>query len=177
MYSPWQNSNFLAVQDLQSYSQILSQVGIHWSTMDQRKCRVHCLLRSVAQLAILYDNALSYSLTVQCRTIRPSLLRFAALPWRLGQRADCPRPLRALTRQSRWASADRGPRATGQRGSPTAVVDGHCHLPPGADSLHSLRRPNGPESVGVSHAYSSLVNSTDMLAMANGGNGSLAHLD
>ena len=120
------------------------------------------VLRSAAARSTLCST-LSCSLTGKWRTIFFSPARSTDPRRRPVQRADRPRSHRRLLPRPRRPPTDRGPRTTGRHGSPTAMVDGHCHLP------HSDQLPTPPGGVQLaqesrssvfrcSHAYNFNVN-------------------
>ena len=103
------------------------------------------------------------SLTGKWRTIFFCPARSTDPRRRPVQRADRPRSHRRLLPRSRRPPTDRGPRTTGRHGSPTAMVDGHCHLPHG-DQLPTpsggvqLARESRSSVFRCSHAYNFNVN-------------------
>ena len=127
-----------AVLDRQTYFHRLSQVTRSQQTKDgpakipdpPYAAQCCAVLRSAAARSTL-RSTLSCSLTGKWRTIFFCLARSTDPPRRLVQRADRPCSRRRLLPRSQRPPTDRGPRTTGRHGSPTAMVDGHCHLPHG----------------------------------------------
>ena len=129
---------------------------------DQRRFRIHLTLRSAAARSTLCST-LSCSLTGKWRTIFFCPARSTDPRRRPVQRADRPRSHRRLLPRPRRPPTDRGPRTTGRHGSPTAMVDDHCHLPHG-DQLPTppggvqLARESRSSVFLCSHAYNFNVN-------------------
>ena len=101
-------------------------------TSKNARSTLHCAMLS---LAVLKDSILSCCHTRHSRPHWSLLLLLADFLRR--SRAACPCPNHVLLKRSQQSSADREPRATGPRRSPTDMVGGHCHLPHG-DRLSTL---------------------------------------
>ena len=133
-----------------------------WTSEDSGFTLRCAVLRSAAARSTLCST-LSCSLTGKWRTIFFCLAR-STDPRRLPvQRGDCPRSHRRLLPRSRRPPTDRGPRTTGRHGSPTAMVDGHCHLPhgdqlPTAPGGVQLARESRSSVFRCSHAHKFNVN-------------------
>ena len=134
-----------------------------WTSENSRSILRCTVLQSAATCSTLC-NILSCSLTGKWRTIFFCLTRSTDPRRRLVQRADRPRSHRRLLLRSRRPPTDRGPRTTGRHGSPTAMVDGHCHLPHGDQLLTPPGGFNSPERVDrVSFGVAMLTISTLIL--------------
>lgn len=151
MFSSWQNSNLLAIQDLQNSSHMLSQVVIASQTNDRPPKMPGppfiALCCTILQLAVFCNSILSCSLTVHFCIVRPSRLRLDDLLQLFGQRA---------THLCLLASSPSGPDGRPPIGDTAPLV---CVVrrplwsmaiaicPTATNSSHFLRKPNGAKGV------------------------------